>query len=140
MAQDYFKEDILQNAISNRQRERREAREAQRAKKEQQERKSAEAALRAKRRRRMLAITVLVLIVVAVIFGQSVLRIMELRRQKAAAQRQLDILRERLEQLEDELARVQTDEYIEQQARTHLRMIFPGETVYILVPAEPKEE
>lgn len=138
MAQDYFKEDILQNAISNRQRERRAAREALRAKKEQQEKKSAEAALRAKRRRRMLALTILVLIVVAVIFGQSVFRIIELKRQKEAAQRQLDKLRERVEQLEDELARVQTDEYIEQQARTHLRMIFPGETVYILVP--PQEE
>ncbi len=138
MAQDYFKEDILQNAISNRQRERREAREALRAKKEQQEKKSAEAALRAKRRRRMLALTILVLIVVAVIFGQSVFRIIELKRQKEAAQKQLDKLRERVEQLEGELARVQTDEYIEQQARTHLRMIFPGETVYILVP--PQEE
>ena len=48
----------------------------------------------------------------------------------------LEALQEKLDQLEDELTRVTSDEYIEQQARTHLRMIYTGETVYIVVPPE----
>ena len=51
MPRDYFKEDILENAISNRQRERSERREDLRKKRELQEKRNAEAAARAKRPR-----------------------------------------------------------------------------------------
>ena len=136
MTEDYFKEDILENAISNRQKERRERREELRIKKEQAEQRAREAAARAKRRRRILLVTLAFVIIAAVMVGRSIYNIMELRKQKAEAEAQLEELQQRIEILNSELTRVSSDEYIEQQARTQLKMIYPGETLYIVVPAE----
>ena len=136
---DYFKEDILENAISQKQLERKQRREALQAKKTSQNQKAAAAAGRAKKRRRILWVSILVLIVALAFVGRSVYRIIELRREKANAQAQLEELEEKLERMESELTRVTSDEYIEQQARMHLRMIFPGETLYIVVPGNTVE-
>jgi cell division protein DivIC len=138
MARDYFKEDILENAISNRQKERSERREDLRKKRELQEKRTAEAAARAKRRRRFIAIAALLVIIAAALVGRSIYRIIELQKEKAQREAELTELQEKIERLESELKRVSSDEYIEQQARTHLKMIFPGETLYIVVPAEKK--
>ncbi len=136
MAQDLFKEDILENAITQKQLERKERRESLRIKKEEQEKKQAEAAAKAKKRRKIMLIAIAVLLVAGFVFGRAVYRISELKKEKAQAEAKLEALQEKLDQLEDELTRVTSDEYIEQQARTHLRMIYPGETVYIVVPPE----
>ena len=136
MDRDLFKEDILENAITQRQKERSERRESLRIKKEEQEKKAAAAAERAKKRRKLMLIVIGVVIVAGLVFGRAVYRIVELKKEKAEAEARLEELQERLAQLESELTRVTTDEYIEQQARTHLRMIYPGETVYIIVPPE----
>ena len=138
MPRDYFKEDILENAISNRQRERSERREDLRKKRELQEKRNAEAAARAKRRRRFLAIAALLVIIAAALVGRSIYRIIELQREKARAEAELAELLEKIERLNSELKRVSSDEYIEQQARTQLKMIFPGETLYIVVPPEKR--
>ena len=134
MDRDYFKEDILENAISQRQRERKERREIQRNKKAVQDQKAAIAAQKAKRRRRILLVAILALIVAAIFVGRSVYRIIELRREKAEAEARLVEIQEKIERMENELTRITSDEYIEQQARSHLKMIFPGETLYIVVP------
>ena len=136
MAQDLFKEDILENAITQKQLERKERRESLRVKKEEQERKQAEAAAKAKKRRKIMLVAIAVVLVAGFIFGRAVYRISELKKEKAQAEAKLEALQEKLDQLEDELTRVTSDEYIEQQARTHLRMIYPGETLYIVVPPE----
>jgi cell division protein FtsL len=136
LAQDLFKEDILENAITQKQLERKERRESLRVKKEEQERKQAEAAAKAKKRRKIMLVAIAVVLVAGFIFGRAVYRISELKKEKAQAEAKLEDLQEKLDQLEDELTRVTSDEYIEQQARTHLRMIYPGETVYIVVPEE----
>ena len=140
MAEDYFKEDILENAISTRQRERRERREAQIRRKEQQEKRSAEAAVRARRRRRLFFAAVIVVVIAALLVGRTLIDIFRLQREKAEAEARLEELKVKIELLESELERVTSDEYIEQQARTHLKMIFPGETLYIVVPPEEGEE
>jgi cell division protein DivIC len=72
------------------------------------------------------------------VFDRAVYRIVELKKEKAAAEARLEELQEKLDQLEDELTRVTSDEYIEQQARTQQKMIFPGETLYIVVPPEKR--
>ena len=140
MPGDYFKEDILENAISTRQRERRERREDLRQKKEQQIRRSEKAAERAKQRRRLYLVLLAVLVVAGVLVGSSLVRIIALKKEKAEAEAKLAELKQKIELLESELTRVTSDEYIEQQARTHLRMIYPGETVYIVVPPEQQAE
>ena len=139
MPEDYFKEDILENAISTRQRERRERREAQIRRKEQQEKRSAEAAVRARRRRRLFFAAVIVVVIAAVLVGRTIIDIFRLQREKAEAEAKLEELKVKIELLENELTRVTSDEYIEQQARTHLKMIRPGETLYIVVPPEDQE-
>ncbi len=136
MPGDYFKEDILENAISTRQRERSERREDLRARKEQQMKRAEQAAARAKQRRRLFLVLLAVLVVAGVLVGSSLVRIIALQKEKAEAQARLDELKQRIELLESELTRVTSDEYIEQQARTHLKMIYPGETLYIVVPPE----
>ncbi|MBO4861730.1 MAG: septum formation initiator family protein [Firmicutes bacterium] len=136
MAQDLFKEDILENAITQKQLERKERRETLRTKREEQEKRQAEAAARAKKRRKFMLLVIAVVIIAGFVFGRAVYRISELKKEKAQAEARLEELQEKLSQLEDELTRVTSDEYIEQQARTHLRMIYPGETVYIVVPPE----
>ncbi len=140
MPGDYFKEDILENAISTRQRERRERREAQIRRKEQQEKRSAEAAARAGRRRRLFFAAVIVVVVAGLLVGRTIIDIMKLQREKAEAQARLDELKIKIELLQNELERVTSDEYIEQQARTHLKMIYPGETLYIVVPPEEQSD
>ncbi len=65
---------------------------------------------------------------------------MKLQREKAEAQARLDELKIKIELLQNELERVTSDEYIEQQARTHLKMIYPGETLYIVVPPEEQSD
>ena len=136
MAQDLFKEDILENAITQKQLERKERRESLRTKKEEQEKKQAAAVIKAKNRRKWMLVAIVIVIVAGVVFGRAVYRISELKKEKAQAEARLEELQDKLAQLEDELTRVTSDEYIEQQARTHLRMIYPGETVYIVVPPE----
>ena len=139
MPEDYFKEDILENAISTRQRERRQRREAQIRRKEQQEKRSAEAAVRARRRRRLFFAAVIVVVIAAILVGRTIIDIFRLQREKAEAESKLEELKVKIELLENELERVTSDEYIEQQARTHLKMIYPGETLYIVVPPEGEE-
>ena len=136
MPRDYFKEDILENAISSRQRERRERREELRQKKEQQIKRSERAAARARYRRRLFLVLLAVLVGAGVLVGSSIVRIIALRKEKAEAQAKLDELKHKIELLESELKRVTSDEYIEQQARSQLKMIFPGETLDIVVPPE----
>ena len=135
MERDYFKEDILENAISQRQRERKERRELQRNKKALQDQKAVIAAQKAKRRRRILLAAIVALVIAAIFVGRSVYRLTELRREKAEAEARLAEIQEKIERMENELTRITSDEYIEQQARSHLKMIFPGETLYIVVPS-----
>jgi len=134
MERDYFKEDILENAISQRQKERKERRELQRHKKIQQDQKAQIAAQKAKVRRRWFFIALIALLIAVIFVGRSLFRIFELRREKAEAEARLAEIQEKIERMESELTRITSDDYIEQQARSHLKMIFPGETLYIVVP------
>ena len=110
MDRDLFKEDILENAITQRQKERSERRESLRIKKEEQEKKAAAAAERAKKRRKLMLIVIGVLIVAGLVFGRAVYRIVELKKEKAEAQAKLEDLQEKLAQLENELTRETSDE------------------------------
>ena len=47
-------------------------------------------------------------------------------------EQKLEELEESINRLNEELQRVTSDEYIEQQAREQLKMIYPGETLYVV--------
>ena len=81
-------------------------------------------------RRRVMFSFVIVLVIVATF--ASVYNIIALKIERAAAVSQLQSLEKEKEALDEELNKVGGKEYIEQQAREQLKMILPGETLYVL--------
>ena len=89
-------------------------------------------AKRAQTRRRTMLILAIVVVVAGSITVRSLSRMVSLTREKALVQAQLDELEKRRSELENELLMVNSDEYVEQQARSQLHMIKPGEVLYIV--------
>lgn len=79
---------------------------------------------------------VIVALIVVVIYAYRVIAV-EMYQSQVEEERNR-LLSEKAE-LEEELKNVQDPKYIEQQARTQLRMIFPGEVLYIL-PEKTEEK
>ena len=75
-----------------------------------------------------------------VLFGRSVIQIVELKAARDEAQANLDKLQSQIEELEETLSIVTTPEYIENQARVQLRMIYPNETYVIMEDDTVSEE
>ena len=98
---------------------------------------------RARRRKNKFRVNrtrVLLLIVIAVVFVMfafSVKNIVDLHREQAELKAEQRTLTERKEDLEAELKSINESNYIEEQARTQLNMVMPGETLYI---TEDKDE
>ena len=92
---------------------------------------------RARRRNKKFRVNrtrVLLLIVIAVVFvvfAFSVKNIVDLHREQAELKAEQRTLTERKEDLEAELKSINESNYIEEQARTQLNMVMPGETLYI---------
>lgn len=84
-----------------------------------------------KRVRRRLIYSAIILFFIGVI-SVSTFKIVNLVMEKEEALLRLTTLEQEKAKLEEELARVGSDEYIEQQARDQLNMIMPGETLYVL--------
>jgi len=133
MAKDIFSDDILNDAISANQLERKKAREEKYRKRDREAEKRAIAAENFKKRSKFYVVALIVFILAGAIFGKSFIQIRELQKQKEEAQAKLDELNVKIEKLQDELTRVTSPEYIEQQARNQLRMIYPGETLYVIM-------
>lgn len=75
--------------------------------------------------------TVIVVIIIAVL-GMSVKNILMLTMENKKLEQQYKELSSEKEALEDELKNVNDKDYIEEQARIQLRLIKPGEIIYIL--------
>ncbi len=58
--------------------------------------------------------------------------VLKLRAEKERVQKELDALNEKQKQLEAEYEEVESDEYVEQAARSELHMIRDGELLYII--------
>ena len=103
-------------------------------------------AKRAKSRRKTVLVLVLFVLVMAAFTARAVQRMVALTQERAMVQAQLDELEKRRSELENELLMVNSDEYVEQQARSQLHMIKPGEVLYIVpssteyTTSEPEEE
>lgn len=84
---------------------------------------------------------IILVVLVLLLIGLNVRPIQEIYRQsKEAAELEKDLktLKSENEQLRTEIERLNTDAYIEQQARARLGLIKPGEKAYVIVP--PKQE
>lgn len=86
-----------------------------------------------------LAMTVIVIFLIAVL-GMSVKNIFVLQAEKKALTAEKEALMLEKESLQDELKNVSDTEYIEEQARIQLKLIKPGEILYILENDKEKED
>lgn len=81
--------------------------------------------------RNILAYLVVAVFVIS-IAGFSVFKIVDLKMESNELHAQQKALLEEKEKLTEQLKNVNNPEYIEQEARKQLKMIMPGETLYIL--------
>ena len=112
--------------------------DAQQQRKERREKEYEEARQRKERRRRInrnrrivLALAFIIIIGFLALVGNNIINLTKLNQEKAIKEEELQKLKNQQEALSQELEQVNTDEYIEQQARSDLHMIRPGETLYI---------
>lgn len=78
----------------------------------------------------------LIFLVIATLIGISLFHLITLKIEESKAEAELAALHKEKQELEEELSHVYSKEYIEQQARAELRMIFPGEVLYVLKEGE----
>ena len=102
-----------------------------------QERRKTRKKIRINRGR--MAMTVIVIFLIAVL-GMSVKNIFVLQAEKRALTAEKEALLLEKESLQDELKNVSDTEYIEEQARIQLKLIKPGEILYILENDKDKED
>lgn len=132
MSDKLFDDGILEERVSSHQLERSERRAKLREKKLRNEEKAKVAEENKKSRRKVLLIAALVLVVLVALFGRNTYQIIQLSKEKKMQEQKLEELEESINRLNEELNRVTSDEYIEQQAREQLKMIYPGETLYVV--------
>ena len=130
---DIYEESYTARDISNAQKERKARREvetaAANAKRERRRRIT-------RNRRIATALVLIAIIGFLALIGNNVLNLFQLRAEKAAREAELATLENRVGALSEELEQVNSDEYVEQQARSDLHMIRPGETLYIFEKKE----
>lgn len=135
----YTDDDMLRDWTSEAQKER----QAQRAKLREEQEEQLRRQKKARRRRRGFLIKAICVaaVMVAVLFAAfSTMDIFQLQEQKRQADEELQGLEHRKLGLEQELEIVESDEYVEQQARSELRMIYDGEVLYVVKDQETKED
>ena len=132
MARDIVTERILNSDSPEYEKKRAERKAAREKLKEEEQRNAAAAQRRGKIFRRLIVAVLIFFLFVVVVFGRLVVQISELKQAKEEAQKNLDDLQMQIEELEETLENVTSPEYIESQARSLLRMIYPNEIMYII--------
>ena len=122
----------------NQAREKRRRARAEKAERVYQARKEAPSQRKsAKKRRRLLIYAAVVVFVVAAI-SVSAVEIISLEKEKAQLAAEQAELKKELEAARDELANTDDPDYIEQQVREKLNMVYPGEIIYVSPDEENK--
>jgi len=85
------------------------------------------------------SVYLIIAVVLLIIIGVSVYNLVSLKMEQAKVNADYAALVKEKAQLNEELSNVDSDEYIEQKAREELKMILPGETLYIISHGEKDE-
>lgn len=129
-----FTQDLLERpSESEAQRERREIRSKKLEKKTKV--KDPEKIKRRQQRRRVILVMSLIVLIAVGLTVRGIFRLAALNIEKAETAKELQALEQQMGELQNELTQVNSDEYVEQQARIQLHMIRPGEILYV-VPLE----
>ena len=114
--------------------ERQKKRQAERAKEEEKARRaqknSRKTAIRKKRGKQRLVIAAVIVVVIAMV-GLSVFNIISLKLEQKNEEAHQTELKEEKTQLQKQLENVKDKDNLEEQARSQLRLIKPGESLYI---------
>ncbi len=119
-------------------REKRRKARVEKAERVYQARKSAPSRRRAAKHRRRLLIYAAVIILVIAAVSVSAIEIISLEKEKNRLVAEQEELRNELESAKDELANTDDPDYIEQQVREKLNMVYPGEILYVSPDEENK--
>lgn len=119
-------------------REKRRRARVEKAERVYQAQKSAPSQRRAAKHRRRLLIYAAVIILVVAAVSVSAIEIISLEKEKARLVAEQAELQNELEAAKDELANTDDPDYIEQQVREKLNMVYPGEILYVSPDEENK--
>lgn len=97
--------------------------------------KPVRASIKQGKRRRGLIYTAIIVAIVAVV-GMSVFNIASLKHEQKEIRKQQEELKAQREELEEELKLLNDPDYIEEQARAQLRLVMPGEKIYVFPSLE----
>ncbi|MCQ4637518.1 septum formation initiator family protein [Anaerovorax odorimutans] len=96
------------------------------------------ASVKQARKRRSIIYAAIILAIVAVI-GVSIYNIITLKQEQKEILRQQQELQEQKAELKEELEQLSNPEYIEEQGRTQLRLVLPGENIYVPSASDKKK-
>lgn len=119
-------------------REKRRRARAEKAERVYQARKEAPSQRKSAKKRRRLLIYAAVIVFVVAAISVSVVEIISLEKEKAQLAAEQAELKKELEAARDELANTDDPDYIEQQVREKLNMVYPGEIIYVSPDEENK--
>ena len=119
-------------------REKRRRARAEKAERVYQARKEAPSQRKSAKKRRRLLIYVAVIVFVVAAISVSAVEIISLEKEKAQLATEQAELKKELEAAKDELANTDDPDYIEQQVREKLNMVYPGEIIYVSPDEENK--
>ena len=119
-------------------REKRRRSRAEKAERVYQARKEAPSQRKAAKHRRRLLIYAAVIIFVIAAVSVSAVEIISLEKEKAQLAAEQAELKKELEAARDELSNTDDPDYIEQQVREKLNMVYPGEIIYVSPDEENK--
>ena len=119
-------------------REKRRRARAEKAERVYQARKEAPSQRKSAKKRRRLLIYAAVIVFVVAAISVSAVEIISLEKEKAQLATEQAELKKELEAAKDELANTDDPDYIEQQVREKLNMVYPGEIIYVSPDEENK--
>ena len=122
----------------DRAREKRRRARAEKAERVYQARKEAPSQRKAAKKKRRLLIYAAVIVLVVAAISVSAVEIISLVKEKAQLATEQAELKKELEAAKDELANTDDPDYIEQQVREKLNMVYPGEIIYVSPDEENK--
>ena len=122
----------------DRAREKRRRARAEKAERVYQARKEAPSQRKAAKKKRRLLIYAAVIVLVVTAISVSAVEIISLEKEKAQLATEQAELKKELEAAKDELANTDDPDYIEQQVREKLNMVYPGEIIYVSPDEENK--
>lgn len=80
---------------------------------------------------RRMAIYAAIIIIIAGVIGASAYNIISLKQEQKILTAQQKALKDKKQELKEELNHLNDPDYIEEQARAQLRLVMPGESIYV---------